>query len=264
MNKIFRSATISMFFNLAYGVYHFSYGFGHDSWWMVILGIYYLNLSVVRWSVLETRHHSYFIMKLTGVMFIFLSIPLAGTVILSAICNQERKYHVVIMIGMAIYTFAKITVAIVNFVQSQHRISTRFRMLRNISLANAFVSIFGLQRVMLVSFADLTNSQMLIFNLLTGLTVWIIVILLGVNLLEVRWVILTKSNLVSVNKKIAKIMVDGYKLLGNGASKGYKIIEKGFVTAYRKVENKYVDAYLAKEGESVQATKERIKKQREQ
>ena len=56
--------------------------------------------------------------------------------------------------------------------------------LRNISFAAAFVSIFSLQRSMLVSFAGMTEMEIRIMNVATGSAVCIIVFLLGLNLVK--------------------------------------------------------------------------------
>ena len=56
--------------------------------------------------------------------------------------------------------------------------------LRNISFATALVSIFSLQRSMLVTFEGMTDSQIVLMNALTGTGVCILVFLLGLNLVR--------------------------------------------------------------------------------
>ena len=58
----------------------------------------------------------------------------------------------IIMIAIATYTFTKITVAIVGMVKAKGTDSPVLKTLRNISLADACVSIYTMQRSMLVSF----------------------------------------------------------------------------------------------------------------
>ena len=56
--------------------------------------------------------------------------------------------------------------------------------LRNISFADAFVSIFALQRSMIVSFEGMTETEIVIMNTTLGYAVCVIVFLLGLNLVK--------------------------------------------------------------------------------
>ena len=55
--------------------------------------------------------------------------------------------------------------------------------LRNIALADACVSVYTMQRSMLVSFPGMDAAGILIFNIFTGTAVWLVVLLLGINLI---------------------------------------------------------------------------------
>jgi hypothetical protein len=88
------------------------------------------------------------------------------------------------MIAIAVYAFSKMTIATVNFVKSRQSTSAKLITLRNISFADAFVSIFSLQRSMLVSFEGMTRTEIQIMNLASGSAVCIIVFLLGLNLMR--------------------------------------------------------------------------------
>jgi len=115
-------------------------------------------------------------------MLMILSVPLAGTVILSVVRDRGHEFHMIVMIAIATYTFTKTTLATVNFIKSRRSISVKIVTLRNISFADAFVSIFALQRSMLVSFEGMNESEILIMNAVTGSAVCIITFLLGLKL----------------------------------------------------------------------------------
>ena len=87
------------------------------------------------------------------------------------------------MIAIAVFAFTKITLASVNLAKSRKSNAEKVRTLRNISFADAFVSIFSLQRSMLVSFEGVTVAGIRIMNIATGSGVCVIVFALGVNLL---------------------------------------------------------------------------------
>ena len=136
------------------------------------------------------------------------------------------------------------------------------RTLRNISLADAFVSVYALQRSMLVTFPGMMPDDIRLFNIMTGTAVWIVVLLLGINLIGGKRVNMAKSKIVKANEDIAKAVTEGYKKIEQGVVDGYKKIEQGVVDGYTKIEDKFIDTYLTKDGETVEEAKARLKKDR--
>ena len=100
----------------------------------------------------------------------------------------------IVMIAMAAYAFTKITLATVKLIKARRSTSATLITLRNISFADAFVSIFALQRSMLVSFEGMRESEIAIMNATLGSAVCVIVILLGVNLLRNKKILFHKLN----------------------------------------------------------------------
>ena len=159
--------------NLVYALYNAGVGFALRSWWFITLGAYFTVLSVMRFAVIHVapkkevdNPDSLFAKRFSGVMLVFLSVVVAGTVILSFVTERGIKYHQILMITIALYTFSKLTIAIVNLVKSKKDSSSITKTLRNISFADAFVSIFSLQRSMLVSFEGMSEGDIKLFNLL--------------------------------------------------------------------------------------------------
>ena len=184
MDRTLKFALASLVFNMAFATYHIIMGLVTSSWWLLTIGSYYLVLSIVRFVVLCSKSGEHFIAKFTGWMLILLSIPLAGTVILSVVQDRGHALHMIVMITMATYAFTKITLATIKFLKARHSPSATLITLRNISFADAFVSIFALQRSMLVSFKGMTDAEIVIMNTTLGSVVLVIVFLLGVNLLQ--------------------------------------------------------------------------------
>ncbi len=253
--KVAKSPHLSLVINFLYALFNCVIGFSSFSWWFVTLGAYYFVLAVARFSVLEVKRRSggdaeieLFAKRITGILFIVLSFCLIGIVILSAVKERGTEFHEIVMITIATYSFTKITMAIIGLSKSRKSASPVTKTLRNISLADAFVSIYSMQRSMLVSFPGMRASNIRLFNILTGTAVWILILLLGINLIGGRRVNMAKSKIVKANEKIAQTVVEGYKK-----------IEKGVVDGYTKIEDKFVDAYLTKDGESVEEAKARLK-----
>ena len=194
MNKTLKIALLSLVANTAFAAYYLISGALTSSWWLLTLGSYYLILSLLRFTVLLSKRKEHFIVKFTGWMLIALSIPLVGTVLLSVLRDRGHELHMIIMIAMAAYAFTKITLATVNVVKARRTSSAVLITLRNISFADAFVSIFALQRSMLVSFEGMTETEIIIMNATLGSAVCVIVLLLGINLLKNKKILFTQFN----------------------------------------------------------------------
>ena len=186
MDRTLKFALASLVFNMAFATYHLIMGLVTSSWWLLTLGSYYLVLSIVRFVVLHSKSGERFIAKFTGWMLMLLSIPLAGTVILSVVRDKGHERHMIVMIAMAAYAFTKITLATIKLIKARRSTSATLITLRNISFADAFVSIFALQRSMLVSFEGMTEAEIVIMNATLGSAVCVIVFLLGLNLVKNR------------------------------------------------------------------------------
>ena len=184
MGRTLKLALASLSFNIVFAIYHLIMGLVTSSWWLLTLGSYYLVLSIVRFVVLRSKPKERFIVKFTGWMLILLSMSLVGTVILSVMRDRGYKRHMIVMIAMAAYAFTKITLATINLIKASRSTSATLITLRNISFADAFVSIFALQRSMLVSFEGLRETEILIMNAILGSAVCVMVFLLGINFVK--------------------------------------------------------------------------------
>ena len=186
MDRTLKLALGSLAFNITFATYYLVMGLVTNSWWLLTLGSYYLVLSLVRFMVLRSKSKERFIAKFTGWMLILLSITLVGTVILSVVRDRGHERHMIVMIALAAYAFTKITLATIKLIKARRSSSATLITLRNISFADAFVSIFALQRSMLVSFEGMTETEIVIMNATLGSAVCVIVFLLGLNLVRKR------------------------------------------------------------------------------
>ena len=267
--NLVRSPYTSLAFNTAYAFGNFIIGFLTHSWWFITVGAYYAVLTVTRYSVLQIRRKAsgdydteLFARRITGILLVVLSFCIVGVNIMSAVKDRGTAFHEIVMITIATYTFTKITIAIIGMVKVKRSDSPVLKTLRNISLADACVSIYTMQRSMMVSFPGMEAAEILLLNIFTGTAVWIIVLLLGINLIGGKYIDMAKSKIVKANEKIAEAVTDGYKKIEKGVVDGYKKIEQGVVGGYTKLEDKFVDTYLTKDGETVEEAKERLKERK--
>ena len=186
MDRTLKLALVSLLFNMVYSAYHIIFGITTHSWWFFTIGIYYAILSIVRFVVLRHKGKKHFVIRFTGIMLMVLSISLVGTVILAFVKDRGTEFHLIVMLAIAVYAFTKITLATIKWIKARKSNSAKLITLRNISFADAFVSIFSLQRSMLVSFEGMSEIEIRIMNVATGSAVCIIVFLLGFNLLQKR------------------------------------------------------------------------------
>lgn len=182
MDKTLKLALLSLLFNAVFSVFHIVFGITTYSWWLFTTGLYYALLSLVRFVVLRTKKQNDFATKFSGVMLMVLVLPLVGMVILAVVRDRGFVLHEIVMIAMATFSFTKITLAIINLVKAQKSLSSKLFALRNISLSEACVSLFALQRSMLVSFEGMTEIEIQIMNVATGTAVCVIVFILGLHL----------------------------------------------------------------------------------
>jgi len=269
MNRDARRARTGLCINALYGLYTAGLGILDRSYWFIALAAYYIVLAVMRFAVIRSMKHGdpenqRFITRFIGGMCLFLSVTLAGITYLSFSDGYGTRFHEIVMISIALYTFVKITLAIVRMAQSRKDTRPALRCLRNLALADAAVSIFALQRSMLVSFGGMGTEDIQLMNALTGTAVYLLTALLGINLIGGKRVTMAKSKIVEANKKIAEAVTDGYKKIESGVVGGYKKIEDGVVEGYAKLEDKFIDQFLTRDGETVEEARKRLKEKSEQ
>ena len=256
--KILKIPNTSLAVNFIYGIGNCILGFLTTSWWLITVGAYYTVLATTRFAVLQIRRKAkgnydmeLFAKRITGILLVLLSFCVMGVNVLSVLKERGTAFHEIIMITIATYTFTKITIAILGMIKVRHSASPVLKTLRNISLADACVSVYTMQRSMLVTFPGMAAAEIRILNILTGAAVWIVVVLLGVNLIGGKYIDMAKSKIVKTVAQSSETVTGGYKK-----------IEQGVVKGYTKIEDKFVDAYLTKDGETVEEAKARLKKER--
>lgn len=265
--RIIRSPYASLALNLIYAIGNLAIGFLTHSWWFLTAGAYYAVLTVTRYSVLQIKRKAgddygteLFARRFTGILLVILSFCIVGVNVLSALEERGTEFHEIIMIAISVFTFAKITTAIIGLVRAGRSASPVLKTLRNISLADACVSVYSMQRSMLRSFPGMEENGIRLMNILTGTGVWLIVLLLGINLIGGKYTHMAKNKIGQANRKIAKAVTVGYKRTERFFVNGYKKIEHGAVSIYRRIEDWFVEKFLTRENETVEEAKARMKK----
>ena len=190
--RIILSATLAFAFNLLYAIYHCVLGILNLSFWFIAMCAFYGILAIMRFSaILCERNHQklpdnvteLFVLKLSGVLLVTLSIVLATVSYISLSQNIAAKHGEIIMITIATYTFYKITMAIVKAVKQHKNTSPLLKTIRNIGYAEVAASILTLQRSMLASFGSMSAGNIHFMNAVTGAAVCLFVLILGLSMI---------------------------------------------------------------------------------
>ena len=183
------SAAVGLLSNIMYAIYHGALGVVNQSLWFVTMFAYYMILSSMRFSAvlcewkrksLASEDTEYFVAKLCGGLLVLLSFILGGIVYISLSQNIAVKHHEIVMITIATYTFYKITVAVIRAIKQRKNAVPLLDVIRTIGYAEVAASLLTLQRSMLISFGSTGNEDIALMNGLTGISVCLFILLLGI------------------------------------------------------------------------------------
>lgn len=183
------SAAVGLLANIMYAIYHGALGVVNQSLWFVTMFAYYMILSSMRFSAvlcewkrksLASEDTEYFVAKLCGGLLVLLSFILGGVVYISLSQNVAVKHHEIVMITIATYTFYKITVAVIRAIKQRKNTVPLLVVIRTIGYAEVAASLLTLQRSMLISFGSMDNKDIALMNSLTGISVCLFILLLGI------------------------------------------------------------------------------------
>lgn len=184
-------ASGSLVINIAFALYNCVLGIMDGSIWFLNLCVYYAILSGMRFRCVMTerrvRHGNETASEevaafFAGIMLIIMSLVLSGVICYSTIAEVAVAHGLIVMIIIAMYTFYKNIIAIRNLIRVRKDGSPLMVTLRDISCADAAVSVLSLQRSMLVSFEGMDAAEMKMMNCVTGAFVCAVVLALGVFL----------------------------------------------------------------------------------
>ena len=197
--------------NLIYAVFNGVIGIVNHSAWCGSLSAYYILLCVMRflsvsyarkvydgkflWKKVQkdkgNRHKSEDSLELRawrvyrncGVMLSVSSIALGGAVIMLVSGEGGKSYPGLMIYAVATYTFYKLGMAITNMIKARKANSILLVTLRDISYADALVSILSLQTALFAAFGQNSGTMIPITNALTGAGVCLMIFALGVYMI---------------------------------------------------------------------------------
>ncbi len=160
------------------------------SWWFVVLAVYYMTLSVMRFLLVHYVHTNEIggnklgelkIAIVCAVILLTLNFFLSGAVLMILYQDKGYEYHGIMIYVMALYTFYQTTHAIIDSIKYRKLGSPLMSTAKVVSLASALVSMLNLETAMFASFgADMAKQDQQLMIMLTGAGVGISVITMSV------------------------------------------------------------------------------------
>ena len=184
----------SVLWNGAYAALQLGLGMYHRSAWFYSLAAYYATLAAMRLSlVLHTMHHKpgeQMRQELTryracGWVFLLTNLALSGMMFYMIYENRVTRHGEIVTITMAAYTFATLTLAIVNVIRYRKFKSPILSAAKAISLAAACVAMLTLENTMLTTFRSetMTPEKTRLFLGFSGGAVFVFIIAMAVYMI---------------------------------------------------------------------------------
>lgn len=183
--------------NLIYAGFNGVIGISRHSAWYGSLAAYYIFLSLMRFLAVSyakdvyvtkkpkgsLKEREWKVYRSCGAMLSMVSIALGGAVIVLVGGNGGKSYPGLMIYAAATYTFVKMGLAIKNMIQARKKKSCFMMTLRNISCADALVSMLSLQTALLAAFGEEKEMNIPLMNALTGAAVCLMILALGIYML---------------------------------------------------------------------------------
>ena len=174
---------ISLIFNFGYAIFLFVVSQLYFSKWFFVMSIYYALLSTVRIFIFFginpkiPLRKKILIMRACGYFLLLLNLAFLAMVFLLIYIAPHVKYHEIIVIALATYTFSALTIAVVNIVSDLKKNDYVYSCVKVINLISASVSMLTLTNTMLSTFGgDDMLLRSVILPVLSGFIAIVIVV----------------------------------------------------------------------------------------
>lgn len=177
--------------NIGFAAFKFSAGIYYKSVWFMAVALYYLILSVIRFTLItrdkkssrlaENRiSHQWKSYRLCGYLLFLLNFTMSGMAFLMIWQNEAFSYPGFVIYASAAYTFYRLIIAIVRLSRQKHGNAVLLAA-KALDLSISLMSLFSLQTAMFNAFgADTTEATRTLMNILTGSAVCFAVVCIAV------------------------------------------------------------------------------------
>ena len=180
------TAALSFFATVAFTGYNLFLGMAYKTVWNAEIAVYYAMLVLLRAyaffaertinrSVNDAKRKRRVSNKIyiSQCVILFLTgVALIAPVSHMVLQKKQVNYSTVPAIAMAAYTTFKISVAVYNYVKTRRNYGLFVKMLKNISLADALVSVLVLQYTLVMIFGNGVTGDMFTLCAITTFFIW--------------------------------------------------------------------------------------------
>lgn len=192
--RTFITSTLSFFVTALFAGYNIFLSFAYRTSWNICIAFYYILLVGITAYILfsekkmhkncadekqkETaRKNLYFIQSL----FLFvIDLALIAPITLMVMQKKNVDYSTIPAITMAAYTTYKIIIATRNYIKTRSQKHLSIKILKNISLIDALVSILSLQYILIMTFDNKIEGEMLTLCAISSFAVWAVIIAISI------------------------------------------------------------------------------------
>lgn len=171
---------INMVINLCYAAFNLISALVLSSPWLGSNSLYYLVNTLIHFVMFryarklerlpDAEHLGWSCFQLCGVLMFVLHLTMTGIVFQMIRDGKADTYPGYLVLGVAAYTFYKLTVCIIRVARSQKNGNPIWSTFQNIDLSEAMMSLFSLQTALFAAFGEGFEYEFLM-NCLTGGTV---------------------------------------------------------------------------------------------
>lgn len=174
--------------NLFYAIFRLITGICYASVWFLSMAVYYFVLCSLRTYLIiyyhrDTSKTGIRCYQRTAFSLFLLNIPMGGMILLMVQTNSGYSYPGYIIYVSALYTFYTMTVSIINLVKFRKLGNPILSAAKVLNFISAMMSILGLQTAMISQFSKNGESYRKMMNIITGGSVYGVVILIAVYML---------------------------------------------------------------------------------
>lgn len=181
-------ALLGMGWNLLYAIFNGVLGIVSSSYWYITLCAFYLVLGLMRLLAVTSDRRKGMpdaaVMRLIGFAMILLAVVISGITLLTIREQQNPVRDTVTMITIATFTFLLAGLSVRNIIRAYRKPTALLIILRNISCAAAVGSMLSLERGMLGSFGDASDSFTKVMEAVSGAVAFLLLVLMGIGMLR--------------------------------------------------------------------------------
>lgn len=195
--RTFISAAVSFIATIIFTLFNLYLGIAYRAEWNLCIAAYYALLVAIRAfviiherkisrgnyesSVRDRRRKDAFLIQ--SILLFITDFALITPVSLMVLQRKAVSYSAIPAIAVAAYTTYKIIVSARNYFKAEKQQNLSVRMLKDISLIDAAVSVLSLQYTLIMTFGDGIQGNMLTLCAVTSLIIWLLLLAFSTSVL---------------------------------------------------------------------------------